>query len=52
MKITKTYFQQKFLEIALKPIFEAQKSGGFKAIITGLIPSPEWETGTRKEKTR
>lgn len=45
VKLTKAYFQQKFLELVLRNVYDAQESGGFVAAVTGIIPSPDWSNG-------
>lgn len=45
VKLTKYYFQQKFLELVLEPLHQVQRRGGFAGIINGVIPSPDWCDG-------
>lgn len=46
VRLTNTYFQQKYLELVLEDIYKAQRSGGFLAIVDGVIPSPDSTNGS------
>lgn len=45
IKLTKIYFQQKFLEIVLEDVYKAQRCGGFAAVVKGLIPGIDSSNG-------
>lgn len=45
VKLSKTFFKQKYLEIVLKDLWDCQDTGGFVAVVKGIIPSRDWNKG-------